>query len=186
MQCFDFEGLEQFPLVLEPLLFYVLHRASASIHDPAAASQLKLFVLDEAWRFARDATVKAYITEALKTWRKRNAAMLLATQSSEDFLDADLLRTVVESCPTKFFLANPNMDLARARELFHLNHTEAALIQHLRPRQQALLKRPDLSKVINLHVDVPSRRESTHTTRLEHGGAANGCASVSREDHPRD
>ena len=52
VQCFDFEGLEQFPLVLEPLLFYVLHRASASIHDPAAASQLKLFVLDEAWRFA--------------------------------------------------------------------------------------------------------------------------------------
>src|SRR5579862_3685983 len=146
IQCFDFEGLEQFPLVLEPLLFYVLHRASASIQDRSAASQLKLFVLDEAWRFAKDPTVKAYITEALKTWRKRNAAMLLATQSSEDFLDAELLRTVVENCPTKFFLANPGMDLARARELFHLNNTEAALIQGLRPRQQALLKRPDLSK----------------------------------------
>lgn len=156
VQCFDFEGLEQFPLVLEPLLFYVLHRASASIQDRAAASQLKLFVLDEAWRFARDATVKAYITEALKTWRKRNAAMVLATQSSDDFLDRDLLRTVVESCPTKFFLANPQMDLARAREVFHLNHTEAALIQHLRPRQQALLKRPDLARVINLHVEPGS------------------------------
>ena len=39
------------------------------------------------------------------------------------------------------------MDLERARELFHLNHTEAALITHLLPRQQVLLKRPDLSKV---------------------------------------
>ncbi len=163
VQCFDFEGLEKFPLVLEPLLFYVLHRASASILDRAATSQLKLFVLDEAWRFARDATVKAYITEALKTWRKRNAAMILATQSSEDFLDADLLRTVVESCPTKFFLANPGMDLDRARELFHLNHTEAALITQLRPRQQALLKRPDLSKVINLHVDPTSYWIYTNT-----------------------
>jgi type IV secretion system protein VirB4 len=163
IQCFDFEGLEQFPLVLEPLLFYVLHRASASIQDRSAASQMKLFVLDEAWRFAKDAKVKAYITEALKTWRKRNAAMLLATQSSEDFLDAELLRTVVESCPTKFFLANPGMDLARARELFHLNHTEAALIQNLRPRQQALLKRPDLSKVINLHVDSQSYWMYTNT-----------------------
>src|SRR4029077_7042466 len=63
VQCFDFEGLEQFPLVLEPLLFYVLHRASASIQDRSAASQLKLFVLDEAWRFARDEKVKTYITE---------------------------------------------------------------------------------------------------------------------------
>jgi type IV secretion system protein VirB4 len=156
VQCFDFEGLDKYPLLLEPLLFYVLHRASASIGE-GDASRLKLFVLDEAWRFAQDGTLKAYITEALKTWRKRNAAMLLATQSSEDFAAPDLLRTVVESCPTKFFLANPGMDLDRARSLFHLNQTEAALVAGLLPRQQALLKRPDLSKVINLRVDPQSQ-----------------------------
>ena len=141
----------------------MLHRASAAILDRTTTAQLKLFVLDEAWRFARDGTVKAYITEALKTWRKRNAAMVLATQSSDDFLDADLLRTVVESCPTKFFLANPGMDLDRARELFHLNHTEAELITRLQPRRQALLKRPDLAKVINLHVDPQSYWIYTNT-----------------------
>ena len=128
LQCFDFEGLERFPAVLEPLLFYILHRASATIRDQAEAATLKLFVLDEAWRFVRDATVKQYITEALKTWRKRNAAMILATQSTEDFADHGLLRTVLESCPTKFFLANPGIDTARVRDLFHLNHTEAARI----------------------------------------------------------
>jgi type IV secretion system protein VirB4 len=164
IQCFDFEGLEKYPLLLEPLLFYVLHRASASIGD-ADAARLKLFVLDEAWRFAQDPTIKAYMTEALKTWRKRNAAMMLATQSSEDFGAPDFLRTVVESCPTKFFLANPNIDLERARQLFHLNHTEAALIPRLIPRQQALLKRPDLAKVINLHAEPASMwiYANTHT-----------------------
>ena len=55
-------------------------QAAVLDHVTDAASQLKLFVLDEAWRFAQDGTLKAYITEALKTWRKRNAAMLLATQ----------------------------------------------------------------------------------------------------------
>ena len=178
LQCFDFAGLEQFPLVLEPLLFYVLHRASTTIQDRRADATLKLFVLDEAWRFARDATVKAYMTEALKTWRKRNAAMILATQSSDDFIDADLLRTVVESCPTKFFLANPGMDLTRARDLFHLNETEADLIAHLLPRQQMLLKRPDLAKVVNLYVDPASYWIYTNTpldnarvadARAEHG-----------------
>ncbi len=163
IQCFDFEGLDKYPLLLEPLLFYVLHRASASIGEADAASQLKLFVLDEAWRFAQDGTLKAYITEALKTWRKRNAAMLLATQSSEDFAAPDLLRTVVENCPTKFFLANPSMDLDRARTLFHLNHTEASLITNLVPRQQMLLKRPDVSKVLNLHVDPDSYWIYTNT-----------------------
>ena len=163
VQCFDFEGLDKYPLLLAPLLFYVLHRSSAAIHDAASTAQLKLFVLDEAWRFAEDATLKAYITEALKTWRKRNAAMILATQSSEDLERSDLLRTVVDSCPTKFFLANPAMDLARARELFHLNETETSLIAHLRPRQQVLLKRPDVAKVLNLHVDPESYWIYTNT-----------------------
>ncbi|MCC7241557.1 MAG: DUF87 domain-containing protein [Acidobacteria bacterium] len=169
LQCFDFEGLEKYPLLLEPLLFYVLHRANASISDGDVA-RLKLFVLDEAWRFAQDGTIKAYITEALKTWRKRNAAMLLATQSSEDFAASDLLRTVIESCPSQFFLANPGMDLERARQLFHLNQTESALIAALIPRQQALLKRPDVTKVINLHVDPESAW--IYTPGPTDGGAA--------------
>jgi type IV secretion system protein TrbE len=163
LQCFDFEGLEQFPLVLEPFLFYVLHRASTTIQDRESDATLKLFVLDEAWRFARDPTVKAYMTEALKTWRKRNAALILATQSSEDFIDVDLLRTVVESCPTKVFLANPGMDVARAQTLFHLNATEAERVAHLLPRQQLLIKRPDVAKVVNLHVDPHSYWMYTNT-----------------------
>jgi type IV secretion/conjugal transfer VirB4 family ATPase len=152
LQSFDFSGLDAFPLVLEPLLFYVLHRATTAI-ESASSTQLKLFVLDEAWRFFRDPTVKAYVTEALKTWRKRNAAVLLATQSSEDFADPDLLRTIVESCPTKVFLANPDLDPPRARELFHLNEVEVARIMELQPRRQFLLKRPDASKVLELTVD---------------------------------
>ena len=116
VQCFDFEGLDKYPQLLAPLLFYVLHRTSAAIHDPSAAAQLKLFVLDEAWRFAEDPTLKAYISGALKTWRKRNAAMVLATQSSEDLERSDLLRTVVDSCPTKiFWRIRPSTSSAPAR-----------------------------------------------------------------------
>jgi type IV secretion/conjugal transfer VirB4 family ATPase len=151
-QSFDFSGLDGFPLVLEPLLFYVLHRATGTI-DAAPLSQLKLFVLDEAWRFVRDPTVKSYVAEALKTWRKRNAAVLLATQSSEDFGDPEMLRTVVESCPTKAFLANPDLEAGRARELFRLNDVEIARIRDLQPRRQFLLKRVDTSKVLALDVD---------------------------------
>ena len=81
---FDFEGMDKVPQVLEPLLFYVLHRANASIYDPAQTTTFKAFVMDEAWRFLRHPTIQRYILEALKTWRKKNAAMILATQSSDD------------------------------------------------------------------------------------------------------
>ena len=152
-QTVDFEGLDTVPLVLEPLLFYLLHRATATILDPALASTLKVFVLDEAWRFLRDPTIRAYVTEALKTWRKKNACVLMATQSSEDLERSELLRVAIESRPTHVFLANPHIDQAVYQDLFHLNEAEAARIATLVPRQQVLLKQPHVAKVLSIHVD---------------------------------
>lgn len=153
-QYVDFEGLEGVPLILEPLLFYLLHRATATVMDTTLAATLKVFVLDEAWRFLRDPTIRAYVTEALKTWRKKNACVLLATQSSEDLERSELLRVAIESCPTKCFLANPSIDRTVYRSLFHLNETEAEAIATLVPRQQLLLKQPGVAKVLNVQVDA--------------------------------
>ena len=152
-QAFDFEGMDKYPQVLEPLLFYVLHRANESIHDSSLDTRFKVFVMDEAWRFFKNDIIRLYITQAVKTWRKRNAAMILATQSSTDLERSDMLRVIVESCPTKMFFANPGMDRLAYREMFHLNATEADLIAGLVPKQQLLIKRPDFSKVVNLNVD---------------------------------
>jgi type IV secretion system protein TrbE len=113
----------------------------------------KVVVMDEAWRFFRNRTIQSYVVEALKTWRKKNAAIILATQSGDDLYRSDLLPVIVESCATKMFLANPGMDRAAYSERFHLNQTEADLIAGLIPKQQFLLKRPHLAKVVNLHVD---------------------------------
>jgi type IV secretory pathway VirB4 component len=83
--------------------------------------------MDEAWRFIQHPTLRAYVEEALKTWRKRNGAMWLATQSVEDFASADLLRTVVEACPTKLLLANPALDRARYAEPFGTSNRWSAV-----------------------------------------------------------
>ena len=109
--------------------------------------------MDEAWRFLRHPTIKDYILEALKTWRSKNAAMLMATQSSDDLLHSDMLNVIIESCPTKIFLANPGMNRELYRSVFQLTETEAALIANLVPKKQFLLKQPGLAKVLNLNVD---------------------------------
>jgi type IV secretion system protein VirB4 len=155
-QTFDFEGMDKYPEVLEPLLFYILHRANAVIYDEQHVTTFKAFVMDEAWRFFRHPTIRLYIVEALKTWRKKNAAMILATQSSDDLLRSEILPVIVESCATRMFLANPGIDQSAYRATFHLNETEAALIAGLVPKRQILVKRPDLAKVVNLTVDPKS------------------------------
>ena len=157
-QSVDFEGLDGVPQVLEPLLFYLLHRATAVVTDPTLAGTLKVFVLDEAWRFLRDQAIRAYITEAFKTWRKKNACVLLATQSCEDLERSDVLRVAVESCATLCFLANPQIDRAVYREVFHLNETQTDAIATLVPRQQILLKQRGVAKVLNVRVDAASAK----------------------------
>jgi type IV secretion/conjugal transfer VirB4 family ATPase len=162
-QVFEFEAMRAYPALLEPLLFYVLHRVHCSITDADDTARLKVCVMDEAWRFIQHGRLRAYVEEALKTWRKRNGAMIVATQSIDDFASADLLRTVVESCPTKLLLANPALDRTRYRELFQLNDAELALLVDLMPRRQLLLKRPDIAKVLTLNVDARSYWLYTNT-----------------------
>lgn len=163
LQVFDFEEMRAYPALLEPLLFYVLHRVTARVQDPAEAATLKLCVMDEAWRFIQHPTLRAYVQEGLKTWRKRNAAMILSTQAIDDFASADLLRTVVESCPTKLLLANPALDPRQYADLFQLNEMELELLAGLMPKQQMLLKRPDVTKVLTLTVDPKSYWIYTNT-----------------------
>lgn len=152
-QTFDLEGLAGYPQVLEPLLFYILHRANDAIYAPTLAGTFKVFVLDEAWRFFRHPAVRLYVTEALKTWRKRNAAMVLATQSLDDLRQSELLSVAVESCPTKLLLANPGMDRSLYRDVLQLNATETDRIASLVPKKQVLIKQPAIAKVVDLNVD---------------------------------
>jgi len=163
LQVFDFESMREYPSLLEPLLFYVLHRVNHCVIDPAEAGLLKVCVMDEAWRLIQHPSLRAYVQEALKTWRKRNAAVLLATQTVDDFVSADLLRTVVESCPTRLLLANPSMDRRQYADLFQLNEMELDLLAGLTPRQQVFLKRPNLAKVLTLRVDPKSYWIYTNT-----------------------
>ena len=155
--------MRAYPALLEPLLFYVLHRVTTRIQDPAEAATLKLCVMDEAWRFIQHPTLARLRQEGLKTWRKRNAAMILATQTVEDFASADLLRTVVESCPTKLLLANPALDRAAVRRAVPVERDGAGAADWLIPRQQVLLKRPDVAKVLTLTVDPKSYWIYTNT-----------------------
>jgi len=54
-------------------LFYVLHRASNEIANPAKLATFKTFLLDEAWLFIKTRPIRSYIVAAQKTWRKHNA-----------------------------------------------------------------------------------------------------------------
>lgn len=181
-QCFDFQAMSQYPEILEPLLFYILHRGNAVISDRQITQVFKAFFIDEAWVFLKNPSIQRYVVEALKTWRKHNAAMVLSTQSLDELRRSDILDVIIESCATKIFLANPDMDRELYSKQFHLNENEVELISTLIPKQQFLIKTPELAKVANLTVDRKSywlytndpydnrkRREAFETHGFEKG-----------------
>ncbi len=164
-QTFNFAGWGDASEVLEPLLFYVLHRASNEICDPARLGTFKAFLMDEAWLFMRNETIRNYVVQAQKTWRKHNAAMILATQSIKELEQSGMLETVAESCPTKIFLANPEMNRDVYREAFHLNDTELELIAGLVPPGQMLVRKAQSSKKVHLNVDSVTHWMATNNAR---------------------
>ncbi len=164
-QTFNFAGWGDAPEVLEPLLFYVLHRASNEITNHANLATFKTFLLDEAWLFIKNQTIRDYIVQAQKTWRKHNAAMILATQSIKELEESGMLVIVAESCPTKIFLANPDMNREVYREAFHLNDTELSIIADLVPPGEMLIRKAHSSKKARLNVDSVSYWIATNNAR---------------------
>lgn len=76
-----------------------------------------------------------------------------------------MLQIVSESCPTKVFLANPEMDRDLYREAFHLNDTELDLIAGLVPPGQMLIRKAESSKKVQLNVDSVSHWMAVNSPR---------------------
>ncbi len=154
-QVIDLAGAAEHADLCEAALAYLLERMRLEIEDPAETARLKLMVVDEAWRYLADPAVLAYLAEAAKTWRKKNAALVLATQSAVDVSGTSGASALLESIPTKLFLANPELP-DEVGELFRLNTSEVGRIRELTPKRELYLRRPDEAAVLRLEVDPES------------------------------
>ena len=154
-QVIDLAGAAEHEDLCEAALFYLLERLRLALDADDEAERVKLMVVDEAWRYLSDPSVLAYLAEAAKTWRKRNAALVLATQSAGDVTATPGARGLLESMPTKLFLANPDLP-AGVADTFQLNPTEMATIRGLLPKRELYLRRAQAAGVLRLEVDPES------------------------------
>ena len=153
-QVIDLAGATAHPDWCTAALFFLFERMRLQLEDDSELSRLKLMVVDEAWRFLADSAVLENLTEAAKTWRKRNAALVLATQSLVD-LSAAGAEPLLESLPTRLFLANPDFP-DTAVNLMGLTDAEAHTVRNLEPKREIFLQRAAERAVLHLSVDPES------------------------------
>ena len=154
-QVIDLAGAAEHEDLCEAALFYLLERLRIALEAPADIARVKLMVVDEAWRYMQDPAVMNYLAEAAKTWRKKNAALIIATQSAVDVTETPGAAALLESMPTKLFLANPALP-DQVGTLFRLNPSEVDTIRGLLPKRELYLKRSDAAAVLRLEVDPES------------------------------
>ncbi len=138
IQCFETETLMAQTEVVAPVLSYLFHRLEARFDGRPT-----LLILDEAWIFLDHPLFAARIREWLKVLRKKNVAVVFATQSLADIADSPIAPAIIESCPQRILLPNdrasePLSEDAYAR--FGLNARQIELIARATPKRQYYLQ----------------------------------------------
>jgi type IV secretion system protein VirB4 len=135
---FEMEELMALPGLVAPVLTYLFHTLEARFDGRPT-----LLVLDEAWVFLDDPLFAGRIREWLKTLRKKNVAVIFATQSLADITDSQIAPAIIESCPTRIFLPNPRALEPTQTETyrrFGLNDTQVRLIAEAYPKRDYYLQ----------------------------------------------
>lgn len=134
LTAFEMEALMHAPAVAAPVLSYLFHRLEVRF-DGAPT----LLILDEAWLFLDRADFAGRIREWLKTLRKKNVAVIFATQSLADIAESAIAPALIESCPSRIFLPNDRAVEPQSREAYNrfgLNDRQIEILSQAIPKRE--------------------------------------------------
>ena len=173
--CYETDALMELPVEASlPLLALIFH-----LVDREADGRPTLMLIDEAWAMLSHPTFAQKIREWLKTMRKKNVAVVLATQSLADAVSTGLLPVLAESCPTRIYGANPEATDSAYDSFAAIgaSQTDAELVAGLVPKREYLLAVGAQRKIFNLRLTpeelafcAVSDPESVRDVVAEHQG----------------
>ena len=138
VQCFETEALMGMGSAVAPVLTYHFHRLEERFDGRPT-----LLILDEAWIFLDHPLFAARIREWLKVLRKKNVAVLFATQSLADIAGSAIAPAIIESCPQRILLPNDRATEPQGHDIyarFGLNDRQIELIARATPKRHYYLQ----------------------------------------------
>jgi type IV secretion system protein VirB4 len=131
---FEMENLLQLDdKAVIPVLLYLFRRIEQSLSGSPT-----LVLLDETWAYLQQPTFRHRLKDWLKTMRRHNAVVVMATQQVSDIANSEIADVVLENCPTKILLPNAEARNPGSREFYGrlgLNERELELLQVSVPKQ---------------------------------------------------
>ncbi|MDX2274345.1 MAG: conjugal transfer protein TrbE [Hyphomonadaceae bacterium] len=148
VQAFEMDDLMRRPQAAGAVLSALFH-----VLERRFDGSPTLLVLDEAWLFLKDAFFAAQIQDWLKTLRKKNVAVVFASQELADVEASPIASTIIEACLTRIFLPNDRAREPRSRGFYErlgLNGRQIALIANATPKRDYYLVTRDGCRLLEL------------------------------------
>ena len=137
--------------IVLPVLLYLFKRIERSL-----TGRPTLLILDECWLMLDHPVFREMIREWLKTLRKANTAVVMATQSIEDAAKSGIMDVINASCLTKILLPNSAVYDEQIgkfyRESLSMNDNEIDLIAHAIPKQQYYYRSDKGKRIFELNL----------------------------------
>jgi type IV secretion system protein VirB4 len=146
-----------------------------------------LLIIDEAWMLLENSLFSAKLREWLKTLRKRNVAVVFATQSLADITESAIAATIAESCPTRIFLGNPQAATETASGLYRalgLSEQQIKLISCAVPKRQYYYTSPAGSRLFELALGPLALLAAARTSGLDQELVDRALGRGSRDEFP--
>jgi type IV secretion system protein VirB4 len=121
---FDMTALLDDQDVRGPAMAYLFHRIEALLDGRRI-----VVAIDEFWKALADPAFRDMANDKLKTIRKRNGALVLATQSPRDALNSPIAHSIIEQCPTQILMPNPRADERDYRTGLKLTEPEFRMVR---------------------------------------------------------
>lgn len=121
--------------------------------DKRATGKPTLLLLDECWVYLSHPLFQQKIVDWLRTMRRKNVAVVMATQSLGDVLHSPICDVVLQSCLTKILLPNPTADSGDARALYtklDLNSREIEMLKNATPKRHYYFTSPVGKRMVTL------------------------------------
>jgi type IV secretion system protein VirB4 len=177
LQCFETEALLHEASAVLPVLTYLFHRLEARFDGRPT-----LLILDEAWVYLDNPMFAARIRQWLKVLRKKNVAVVFATQSLADIARSIIAPAIIESCPQRILLPNERAIEPQSRTAydgFGLNERQIELIARAVPKRQYYLQSSRGNRLFELGLGpialafcgASTATDQAHITRVQNQGS---------------
>ena len=114
-----------------------------------------LVTLDEAWAYLRHPVFRERLRDWLKTLRRMNGIVLLATQNLSDICKSEISDVILEMCPTKILLPNAEAKNPASKDFYDrigLNSRELDILQSSIPKQHYYFISPLGRRLVSLGI----------------------------------